>query len=97
MTGSNPSRKALLLLRQRAKVALDLHAVPELRRLVEEGAKADGHDGRDRPMPEHNLVDRTGSHADGAGHGVLGNPHRREVFLQQDFTGSDGRVPGHNA
>ena len=66
--------------------------MPELGRLAEEGAEADRHDGRDRAVAEDDLVDRAGRHGDGAGHGVLGNAHRGEVCLEQDFAGSDGRL-----
>jgi hypothetical protein len=61
--------------------------VPELRRLTEKGPEADGHDRSDRSVPKHDLVDRAGCDADGAGHGVLGNSHRIEVFLKKDFAG----------
>ena len=70
--------------------------MPELRRLAEEGAEADGPDGSDRTVAEDDLVDRAGCHPDGAGHGVLGNPHRGEVFLEQNFAGCDGRVHGYD-
>jgi hypothetical protein len=59
------------------------------RGLAEEGAEADGHDGRNRAVAEDDLVDRARCHANGASHGVLGNPHRGEVFLQQDFAGCE--------
>lgn len=95
--GANFGGELLLLFAQRAEVALHLQAVPELGGLAEEGSEADGHDGRDRTLAEDNLVDRAGRNADGAGHGILGNSHRSEVFLQQDFTGRDGRVHGYNA
>ena len=70
--------------------------MPELGALAEEGAEADGHDRRDRAVAEDDLVDRARRDADGAGHGVLGNTHRDEVFLEQDFTRCNRRVHGHN-
>ena len=87
----------LLLFAQGPKITLDLQPVPELRGLAEKGAEAKRHDRRDRTVAEDDLVDRTRCHADGAGHGVLGNRHRSEVFLQQDFAGCDGRVLGCDA
>jgi hypothetical protein len=47
-------------------------------------------------VPQHDLVERAGCDADGAGRGVLGNPHRSEVFRKQDFAGCDGRVHGYD-
>ena len=95
--GANFGGELLLLFAQRAEVALHLQAVPELGRLAEKRSEADGHDGGDGAVPKDDLVDRAGRNADGAGHGILGNPHRSEVFLQQNFTGCDGRVHGYNA
>jgi hypothetical protein len=34
---------------------------------------------------------------EGAGHGILGNAHGLEIFLQKDFAGSDGSFHGYNA
>ena len=81
---------------QGTEVAFDLQAMPELGSLAEKGSETDGHDRSDRAVAEDDLVDRAGRHADGAGHGVLRNPHRGEVFLEQDFSGCDGRVHAYD-
>lgn len=94
--GADFGGELLALFAQGAEVTFDLQAVPELGRLVEERTEADGHDGGDRAVAEDDLVDRAGRHADGAGHGVLGNPHGGEVFLKQDFAGCDGRVHAYD-
>lgn len=78
------------------EVAFHLDAVPEGVGLAEEDAETDGHGRGDGALAEHDLVDRPGRHADGAGHGILGNAHGLEVFLQQYFAGSDGSVHGCN-
>ena len=56
-----------------AEVAFHLDAVPEGVGLSEEGTEADGHRRSDGEFAEHDLVDGAQRHADGAGHGVLGN------------------------
>ena len=85
--GTDFGGELLLLFAQGSKITLDLQPVPELRRLAEKGPEADGHDRSDGSVPQDDLVDRAGCYADGAGRGVLGNPHRIEVFLEQDFAG----------
>ena len=42
------------------------------------------------------FVDRPGGDTDGAGHGILRNTHRREVFLEEDFAGGYGWLHGYN-
>ena len=69
-----------------AKVALHLKSVPELVRLAEKGAEANRHGRRNRPPAMYNLIDGARSNPYRAAHGVLGNPHRLEVFLKQNFT-----------
>ncbi len=81
---------------QGAEVALDLNGVPEVIGLAEEGAKADGHGRGDGAFAKDDLVDGPGRHADGPRHGILGNGHGLEIFLQKDFAGSDGWLHGHN-
>src|ERR1035437_10214413 len=81
---------------QGTEVALDLDAMPEFRGLSEEGTKADGHGGRCGSAGVDNLVNGTGRDADGAGHGVLGNAHGNQVFLQKDLAGCDGWIHGYN-
>ena len=79
-----------------AEVAFHLDAVPEGVGLSEEGTEADGHGRGDRSLAEHDLVDRPRRHADGAGHGVLGNAHGIEILLKQDLAGCDGSFHGCN-
>jgi hypothetical protein len=79
---------------QGAEVAFHLDAVPEGVGLAEEDAEADGHGRCDGAFAEDDLVDRAGRDADGTGHGVLGDAHGLEVFLQQNFAGSYGRFHG---
>ncbi len=45
--GTDFGGELFLFFAQRAKITLDLQAVPELGRLAEEGSEADGHDGGD--------------------------------------------------
>ena len=94
--GADFGGELLLLFTERPEVALNLEAVPELGVLAEEGAEADGHDGGDGTVAQHDLVDRAGRNTHGAGHGVLRNPHRGEIFLKQDFAGGDGWVHGYD-
>jgi len=75
-----------------AEVTLDLDAVPEFRRLAEEGSEADGHGGGDGAAGVDDLVDGAGGDADGTGHGILGDAHGKEVFLKKNFAGCDGSV-----
>ena len=95
--GADFSGEFFLLFTQGSKITLNLQAMPELGSLAEKGSEADGHDGSDRAVAEDDLVDRAGCHPDGAGHGVLGNPHRGEIFLEQDFSGCDGWVHAYDA
>ena len=94
--GADFGGELLLLFAQRPEVALNLQPVPELGGLAEEGSEPDGHDGGDGTVAQHDLVDRAGRNTDGAGDGVLRNPHRGAVFLEQDFTGGDGWVHGYD-
>ena len=94
--GTDFGGELLLLFAQGSKITLDLQPVPELWRLTEKGPEADGHDRSDGSVPQHDLVNRAGCDADGAGHGVLGNSHRSEVFLEQNFARRDGRVHGYD-
>lgn len=80
----------LALAGEGAEVAFHLDAVPEGVGLAEEGTEADRHGRSDGAFAEHDIVDRSRRHADGAGHGVLGNPHGLEVFLEQDIAGCNG-------
>ena len=96
MGGADFGGELFLLFAQGAEITLDLQAMPKLGGLAEEGSEADGHYRRDRAVAQHDLVDCAGCHTDGTGHGVLGNPHRSEIFLQQDFTGCDGRVHAYD-
>lgn len=57
----------MLVFGQGAEVALDMDAVPEFRRLAEEGSKADGHGGCDGTAGVDDLVNGTGRDTDGAG------------------------------
>ena len=86
----------LVVFGQGAEVALDLDAVPEFRGLAEEGSEADGHGWRDGTAGVDDLVNRTGSDADGAGHGILGNSHGNQVLFQKDLAGCDGWIHGYN-
>ncbi|SVC94848.1 uncharacterized protein METZ01_LOCUS347702 [marine metagenome] len=79
------------------KVAFDLEAVPKVLGLTKEDAEADGHGGSDGAPAKDDFVDGAGSDADGAGHGVLGNAHGAEVFLQKNFSGCDWWVHDYNA
>lgn len=90
------SGELLRLAGEGAEVALDLQAMPELGRLAKEGTEADGHGGGDRALAEHDFVDRAWRHTDGPGHGILGNAHRRQVLLEQDFPGCDRLGHGYN-
>lgn len=72
------------------EVAFHLDAVPEGVGLAEEGAEADGHGRSDGTLAEHNLIDGPRRHADRPRHGVLGDAHGFEVFIQKDLAGSDG-------
>ena len=74
--GADFGGELLLLFADGAEVALDLQAGPELRCLAEKGSEADGHDRSDGSVPQHDLIDRAGRHADGAGRGVLRGPSR---------------------
>ena len=85
-----------LVFGQSAEVALDLNSVPEFCGLVEEGSKTDGHRRRDGPAGVDDLVDGTRCDANGPGHGVLGNAHGNQVFLQKDLSGCDGWVHEYN-
>ena len=38
----------------------------------------------------YDFVDRPGGDTDGAGHGILRNTHRREVFFEENFAGDYG-------
>jgi len=82
----------LLVLGKGAEVAFDLDAVPEFSGLAEESPEADGHGGGDGAAGVDDLVDCARGDADGAGHGVLGDAHGNEVFLQKDFAGCDGWI-----
>jgi len=86
----------LLVFGQSAEVTLDLNTMPELRGLAEKCSETDGHSGRDGTAGVDDLVDRTGRDADGAGHGILGNPHGNQVFLQKDFAWCDEWAHGYN-
>lgn len=81
---------------ENAEIAFDLKPMPETLGLAEEGAEADGHGRGDGPAPQNDFVDGAGRHSDGAGHGVLGDSHGLEIFLQQDLSGCNGRVHGYN-
>lgn len=81
---------------QSSEVTLNLKPMPELGGLAEEGTEADRHGGRDCPSAQDDLVDGAGRHADGAGHGVLRNTHREQVFFEEDFAGCNGRAECHN-
>ena len=87
--GADFGGELFLLFAQGAEITLDLQAVPELRGLAEERAKADRHRGGDGPFAQHDLVDCPGGHADGPGHGILGEAHGGQILLQQDFSGCD--------
>lgn len=89
-------RELLLFFGQGAEITFDLQAVPEFGGLAEKGTKADRHGGRDGALTENDLVNGAGRHAKGAGHGVLRNTHRQQVFFEEDFAGSDWRVHSHN-
>ena len=65
-----------------AEFAFDLEAVPEVVGLTEEDAEADGHRRRDGAAAQHDFVDGTGRDSNGTGHGILGNAHGLEIFLQ---------------
>ena len=84
--------EAFAVFGQRAEVAFHLEAIPEVFGLPEEGAEADRHGRGDRAAAEDDFVDGARRHIDGAGHGILRDSHGFEVFLQQDFSGRDGRV-----
>lgn len=92
--GLNAGDELVALIGEGAEVAFHLDAVPEGVGLAEEDAEADRHGRSDGAFAEHDLVDRPRRHADGAGHGVLGDAHGLKVFLQQDFTGGDGSFHG---
>jgi len=96
LSGANFCGELFVFFAKGPEIALDLQPVPELGGLAEEGTEADGHDGSNRSVAEHDLVDRARGDSDSAGHGVLRNSHRREVFLEQDFTGCNRRVHGYN-
>jgi hypothetical protein len=86
--------EALSVISQSAKVTLDLQTVPELRGLIEECAETDGHGRRNGALARNDLVDGATGHANGSGHGVLGDTHGDRVFVQQDLTGSKGWLYG---
>ncbi len=65
------SRQSFLVLGEAAEVTLDLESVPELVRLAEESAEANGHGGRNRPFAENDLIDCPWGNADRTGHSVL--------------------------
>ena len=76
--------------RQLAEVALDLDAMPELVRLTKEGPKSNRHGRSDRPPREDDFVSCPCGNTDGAGHGILRNLHRLEVFPKRNLSGRDG-------
>ncbi len=79
-----------------AEIAFDLDAVPEGIGLAEEDTETDRHGRSDRALAEDDFIDRTGRNSDGAGHSVLRDAHGLEIFLQKNFTGSDGMFHGYN-
>ena len=94
--GLDAGDEFLALAGEGAEVAFHLDAVPEGVGLAEEDAEADGHGRSDGALAEHDLIDRPGRHSDRAGHGILGNAHGLEIFVQQDLTGCDGSFHGCN-
>jgi len=84
---------------QGTEVTFHLQTVPELGGLVEERAEANGHGRRDGAFAENDLVDGARGHANGSGHGVLGDTHGNEVLLKENFAEGDlalhvsGRTP----
>jgi hypothetical protein len=66
--------------------------MPELRGLIEERPKTDGHGRRYRPLPENNLVDSTQRYTQGFGHVLLRDAQGNQVFLAKNLTGDDGRL-----
>lgn len=93
-SGLDLGGEALSVFGQGTEVAFHLQAMPELWRLIEEGAEADGHGRRDGALAEYDFVDGTRRYADGAGHGVLGDTHGDQVFLEEDLSGGDAWVQG---
>ena len=79
-----------------SEFALDLEAVPEVVGLAEEDAEANRHGGRDGAAAQHDFIDGTGRDANGTGHGILGNAHGLEIFLQEDFARGDRWIHGYN-
>ena len=67
------------------EVAFSLDTIPEFVGLSEEGSEADGHSGGDGASAADYLIDGSRGDADGASHGVLGYPHRREVFFKENL------------
>jgi hypothetical protein len=97
---SNALRELFLVHCERTKIALHLNTMPKRFRLLEESTKADGHRRSNCAFSKNNLIHRPGRNPDCPGHGILGNPQRLEVFLQQDLTRSHRRVHlwcGHSA
>ena len=94
--GLDVGGELFLVLGEGAEVALDLDAVPEFGGLIEERPEADGHGGSDGAAGMDDLVDGAWGDADRTGHGVLGDSHGNQVFLQKDFAGCDGWNHGYN-
>lgn len=90
--GTDASGELAAFFGESAEVAFDLKPMPETLGLGEEGTEADGHDRGNGPASQNDLIDGAGRHTDGTSHGVLGDTHGIEVFLQQDLSGCDGRV-----
>ena len=89
LRGGDSGDELAALLGQGAEITLDLKPLPKALGLAEERSKTNGHGRGDGALAEENLIDGAWRHLDGAGHGVLGNPHGIEIFLQQDFSGCD--------
>lgn len=70
-SGLDPVDEARSVSSELSEVAFHLNAMPELIRLIEEGAKAYRHGRRYRPTAMYNLVDCSWRNPDCARHGIL--------------------------
>ena len=91
-SGPDVGGESLVVFGKGAEVALNLNAVPELRRLTEEGSEADRHGRSNGAASVDDLVDGARGDADGPRHGILGDAHRNEIFFQEDFARCDGWI-----